>query len=129
MFGHAVTVYYEAVFEKHAALFRELDVRPNNGLGDVYAKLAGHPMQAQVEADIAAVYKTRPPLAMVDSGRGITNLHGTRFKQVLSPGRLFSSCLVVFLFDFLLRHFCFHFSLDLLSDFFPWRLPLGGGSI
>jgi len=75
MFGHAVTVYYQSVFEKHAALFKELDVRPNNGVGDVYGKIAGHPKQAEVEADILAVYKARPPLAMVDSGRGITNLH------------------------------------------------------
>jgi len=75
MFGHAVTIYYESVFEKHAALFKELDVRPNNGIGDVHSKIAGHPKQAEVEADIMAVYKARPPLAMVDSGRGITNLH------------------------------------------------------
>ena len=77
MFGHAVTVYYKDVFEKHAALFKELGVNPANGLGDVYAKIQSLPAEkkAEVEADIQAVYKTRPPLAMVDSDKGITNLH------------------------------------------------------
>jgi isocitrate dehydrogenase len=77
MFGHAVTVYYKDVFEKHAALFEELGVNPNNGLGDVYAKIEALPAdkKAEVEADIQAVYSTRPGLAMVDSDRGITNLH------------------------------------------------------
>jgi len=77
MFGHAVTVYYKDVFEKHAALFEELGVNPNNGLGDVYAKIAGidAAKKAEVEADILAVYEKRPGLAMVDSDRGITNLH------------------------------------------------------
>jgi len=75
MFGHAVKAYYSDVFAKHAALFKELDVRPNNGIGDLYEKIKGHPMQAEVEADVMKVYETRPPLAMVDSGRGITNLH------------------------------------------------------
>lgn len=75
MFGHVVKVYYKDVFQKHAALFAELGVNPNNGLGDVYDKLAGHAMQAEVEADIMAVYDSRPKLAMVDSRKGITNLH------------------------------------------------------
>jgi isocitrate dehydrogenase len=77
MFGHAVTVYYKDVFEKHAAVFKELGVNPNNGLGDVYAKIQSLPAarKAEIEADIQAVYKTRPPLAMVDSDKGITNLH------------------------------------------------------
>jgi isocitrate dehydrogenase len=77
MFGHAVSVYFEDVFEKHAATFRQLGVNPNNGLGDLYQKLEGLPadQKAQIEADIRAVYATRPPLAMVDSDRGITNLH------------------------------------------------------
>lgn len=77
MFGHAVTVYYKDVFEKHAALFEELGVNPNNGLGDVYAKIETLPAdkKAEVEADIQAVYSSRPGLAMVDSDRGITNLH------------------------------------------------------
>ena len=75
MFGHAVTVYYKDVFAKHGALFEELGVNPNNGVGDVYAKIEGHPMQAEVEADLMKVYETQPPLAMVDSRKGITNLH------------------------------------------------------
>jgi len=75
MFGHAVEVFYEPVFTKYAALFQELGVNPNNGLGDVYRKVAGHAKQAEVEADIAAVYGARPRLAMVDSSKGITNLH------------------------------------------------------
>ena len=77
MFGHAVSVYYKDVFAKHAALFEELGVDEKNGLGDVYAKIESLPAdkKAEVEADIQAVYKTRPSLAMVDSDKGITNLH------------------------------------------------------
>jgi isocitrate dehydrogenase len=77
MFGHAVTVYYQDVFAKHATLFAQLGVDPNNGIGDVYAKIQSLPpsQKAQVEADIAATYQSRPPLAMVDSDKGITNLH------------------------------------------------------
>ncbi|HTV78954.1 MAG TPA: NADP-dependent isocitrate dehydrogenase [Steroidobacteraceae bacterium] len=77
MFGHAVSVYYKDVFARHAALFAQIGVDPNNGIGDVYAKIQSLPPQqkAQVEADIAATYQSRPPLAMVDSDRGITNLH------------------------------------------------------
>ena len=77
MFGHAVSVFFKDVFEKHAATFKGLGVNPNNGLGDLYAKLQGLPVEkrAEIEADIQAVYAKRPPLAMVDSDRGITNLH------------------------------------------------------
>ena len=77
MFGHCVTVYYKDVFDKHAALFEELGVEPNNGIGDVYAKIAALPgdRQAAIKADLDAVYQTRPELAMVNSDRGITNLH------------------------------------------------------
>ncbi|MEA3302178.1 MAG: NADP-dependent isocitrate dehydrogenase, partial [Pseudomonadota bacterium] len=77
MFGHAVTVYYKAVFEKHAALFEQLGVDANNGLGDLYAKISSLPDEQReaVEADVQAVYASRPQLAMVDSDRGITNLH------------------------------------------------------
>ena len=77
MFGHAVTVFYKDVFEKHAALIKELGVNVNNGLGDLYAKIQKLPEEkrAAIEADIQAVYATRPALAMVDSDKGITNLH------------------------------------------------------
>ena len=77
LFGHAVRVYYKDVFEKHAALFDEIGVDANNGIGDVYDKIATLPdnQRETVEADIAAVYATRPRLAMVDSDKGITNLH------------------------------------------------------
>jgi isocitrate dehydrogenase len=77
MFGHAVTVYYKDVFDKHGATFKQLGVNPNYGLGDVYAKIKGLPAdkQAEIEADIKAVYTKRPALAMVDSDKGITNLH------------------------------------------------------
>jgi isocitrate dehydrogenase len=77
MFGHAVTVYFKDVFEKHAAVIKELGVNVNNGLGDLYAKIAKLPeaQRAEIEADIQATYKTRPELAMVNSDKGITNLH------------------------------------------------------
>lgn len=77
MFGFAVTEFYKDVFEKYADLFKELGVNPNNGISDVYAKIKKLPdaQREQIEADIQAVYKNRPKLAMVDSDRGITNLH------------------------------------------------------
>ncbi len=77
IFGHAVTVFFQPVFEKHAKTFKALGVTPNNGLGDVYAKLEKLPVdkKAEVETDIEAVYAIRPALAMVDSDKGITNLH------------------------------------------------------
>ena len=77
MFGHAVRAYYTDVFEKHAATFAALGIDPDNGIGDAYAKIATLPadQKAAIEADLAAVYTSRPPLAMVDSSRGITNLH------------------------------------------------------
>jgi isocitrate dehydrogenase len=77
MFGHAVTVFFAGVFTKHAATFKALGVNPNNGLGDVYAKIAKLPEaeRTAIEADITATYATRPALAMVDSDKGITNLH------------------------------------------------------
>ncbi len=77
MFGHAVTVYYQDVFEKHAAVFDELGVDANNGIGDIYAKIGAldDEKRALIEADLAAVYETRPALAMVNSDKGITNLH------------------------------------------------------
>jgi isocitrate dehydrogenase len=75
IFGHCVKVYFKDVFAKHGALFDELKVNVNNGLGDVYSKIKGHPKQAEVEADLLATYNNRPSLAMVDSNAGITNLH------------------------------------------------------
>jgi len=77
MFGHAVTVYFKDVFEKYADLFAELGIDETNGLGDVYAKIQSLPaaQQEEIEAAIMAVYAIRPALAMVDSDRGITNLH------------------------------------------------------
>ncbi len=77
MFGHAVTVYFKDVFEKHALILAELGVDAKNGLGDVYAKIASLPaaQRQEIEADIQAVYQHQPALAMVDSDKGITNLH------------------------------------------------------
>jgi len=77
IFGHAVNVYFSDVFEKHAATFEKLGVDTRNGLGDVYSKIASLPEaeRKEIEADIEATYKTRPELAMVNSDKGITNLH------------------------------------------------------
>ncbi|MBI1887055.1 MAG: NADP-dependent isocitrate dehydrogenase [Nitrosomonadales bacterium] len=77
MFGHAVTVYFKDVFDKHAATIKELGVNVNNGFGDLLAKIATLPdaKRAEIEADIQACYKSQPQLAMVNSDKGITNLH------------------------------------------------------
>ena len=77
IFGYAVRVFYADVFAKHGATFDQLGVDINNGLGDVYAKIAtlAPEQREEIEADIQAVYATRPDMAMVDSDRGITNLH------------------------------------------------------
>ena len=77
MFGHAVTVYFKDVFDKHAAVIRELGVNVNNGLGELHAKMAKLPdaKRAEIESDIRHAYESRPALAMVNSDRGITNLH------------------------------------------------------
>ncbi|MBT0664423.1 NADP-dependent isocitrate dehydrogenase [Geobacter pelophilus] len=79
MFGHFVSVFYKDVFEKHAATFKELGVNPDLGMGDLYLKIAKLPeaKKAEIEADIQEVYKKQPPLAMVDSDKGITNLHAS----------------------------------------------------
>ena len=79
MFGHFVSVFYKDVFEKHAATFKELGVNPDLGLGDLYLKIKKLPeaKRAEIEADIQEVYKKRPTLAMVDSDKGITNLHAS----------------------------------------------------
>jgi len=77
MFGHCVSVYYAAALDKHAETLREIGANVNNGLSDVLAKLDRLPPEkkATIEADINAVYATQPDLAMVDSRKGITNLH------------------------------------------------------
>ena len=77
MFGHAVTVFFKDVFEKHAATIKQLGVNVNNGFGDLVAKISTLPeaQRAEIEADIQACYKSRPELAMVNSDKGITNLH------------------------------------------------------
>lgn len=77
IFGHAVSVYYKSVFEKHGQVFADLGISPNNGIGDVYAKIQSLPeaQRAEIEADITAVYSLQPEQAMVDSDKGITNLH------------------------------------------------------
>ena len=75
MFGHCVRTYYSDVFAQHSALFDEIGVDANNGIGDVYAKIDGLSAETRVKADLEAVYETRPAQAMVDSDKGITNLH------------------------------------------------------
>ncbi len=77
VFGHAVSVYYKEVFEKYADLFKELGVNPNNGLSSVHDKIKSLPASQQEEIldDIHACYSRRPEMAMVDSVKGITNLH------------------------------------------------------
>jgi isocitrate dehydrogenase len=77
LFGHAVTVYYQDVFEKYADTFKQLGINPNNGLGDVYAKIESLPDEQKeaIAADLQAVYEKQPRLAMVNSDKGITNLH------------------------------------------------------
>ncbi len=77
IFGHCVKVFYKAVFEKHAKVIAELGVDVKHGFGDLIAKIETLPAEqkAEIEADIAAVYETAPDIAMVDSDKGITNLH------------------------------------------------------
>jgi isocitrate dehydrogenase len=77
IFGHVVSVFYVDVLEKHAAVLAPLNVDLNNGIGDLYAKIKSLPAekQTEIEADISALYAQRPSLAMVNSDKGITNLH------------------------------------------------------
>jgi len=77
MFGFAVKVFFKDLIEKHGSLFDELGVNFNNGLGDLYSKLdsVDAAKKAEIEADIAAIYEKQPRLAMVNSAKGITNLH------------------------------------------------------
>ena len=77
IFGHVVKVFFKEIFDKYADLLFELGVDPNNGLGDLYTKIQDLPedKQAEIKADIEAVYARRPALAMVNSDKGVTNLH------------------------------------------------------
>ncbi len=75
IFGAIVEVFYKEVFEEYADLFVELGITANNGIGDVYTKIAGHTMETEVLAAIDAIYTIRPEVAMVNSDKGITNLH------------------------------------------------------
>jgi isocitrate dehydrogenase len=77
LFGHAVSVFFADVFSKHAATFKTLGVNPNNGFGEILNQIKSLPeaKRAEIEADIAACYARRPSLAMVNSDKGITNLH------------------------------------------------------
>ena len=77
IFGHAVSVYFQDLFQKHAVTFDELGIDSNNGMGDLLAKIEELPaeQQAEIKADIDAIYAEQPRLAMVNSDKGITNLH------------------------------------------------------
>ncbi len=77
VFGHCVKVFYKDLFDKYQTLFDELGVNPNNGLGSVYDKISTLPQsqRAEIEHDINACYADRPPIAMVNSDKGISNLH------------------------------------------------------
>ncbi|NVK57854.1 MAG: NADP-dependent isocitrate dehydrogenase [Alteromonadaceae bacterium] len=77
VFGHCVKVFYKELFEKYGELFDELGVNPNNGLGSVYDKISTLPesQRSEIERDINKCYADRPPLAMVNSDKGISNLH------------------------------------------------------
>jgi isocitrate dehydrogenase len=75
IFGACVSVFYKEVFDKYGEILSDLGVNPNNGIGDVYAKIKGHEKEAEIRAAIDAVYGNRPDLAMVNSDKGITNLH------------------------------------------------------
>jgi isocitrate dehydrogenase len=75
IFGHCVSVFYKDIFEKHADVISELAVNVNNGIGDLYSKIKGHAKETEINADLKALYAKQPALAMVDSDKGITNLH------------------------------------------------------
>ncbi|MFT4940922.1 MAG: isocitrate dehydrogenase [Paraglaciecola sp.] len=77
VFGHCVKVFYKELFDKHGKLFEKLGVNPNNGLGSVYDKISKLPesQRSEIERDINACYANRPPIAMVNSDKGISNLH------------------------------------------------------
>ena len=77
IFGHCVSVFFQDVFRKHASVIKRLDFNPNNGIGDLYVRIRNLPegQRKEIESDIQAVYRKCPRLAMVNSDKGITNLH------------------------------------------------------
>ncbi|MBT9496678.1 MAG: NADP-dependent isocitrate dehydrogenase, partial [Zoogloea sp.] len=77
VFGHCVRIFYKDAFEKHGALFKELGINVNNGMADLYTKIATLPQskQDEIKRDLHACHENRPELAMVDSAKGITNFH------------------------------------------------------
>ena len=75
IFGAAVSVFYKQVFEEYGDLLNDLGVNPNNGIGDLYAKISGHEKEKEIKGFIEGIYKDRPSMAMVNSDKGITNLH------------------------------------------------------
>src|SRR5690606_14405875 len=77
VFGHVVTVYFKNVFEKHQKTFDELGVDPKLGMSDIYAKIETLPysIRQEIKEDIYSAYERRPELAMVNSDKGISNLH------------------------------------------------------
>ncbi len=77
IFGHAVKAYYAEAFKENEQIFKKIGVEENNGIGDVYLKIKSLPkdQRSKIENDITKIYKRQPPLAMVDSDKGITNLH------------------------------------------------------
>jgi len=79
VFGHAVKIFYKEAFAKHGVLFDRLGVNPNNGLSSIYEKIASLPesLREEIEDDLHACHEHRPELAMVDSVKGISNLHAT----------------------------------------------------
>jgi isocitrate dehydrogenase len=77
IFGHAVKTFYKSVFKKHAEAFKKIGVDPNNGVGDVYNKIKKLPVdqQTEIKRDLEACYELNSKVAMVDSDKGVTNLH------------------------------------------------------
>src|SRR5690606_33158330 len=77
LFGHAVSVFYRDVLAKHADVLEQAGFNPNNGIGDLYTRIQSLPadQRAAIEADVQAEYAKRPQVAMVNSDKGITNLH------------------------------------------------------
>ncbi len=75
LFGVFVEAFYKEIFEKYADVVNELGISPNNGVGDLYNKISGHAKEAEIKAAIDALYANRPEMAMVNSDKGITNLH------------------------------------------------------